>query len=120
MKKNYLKIKGIDLWARVGVLEKERKFGQLFKLDIYLWYNFDLSSKNDDLGATLDYSLIIKEIKDHSKNFSCLTIEKYSEEIIKIIHSGFKPDRIKISLTKCQPPIDGFNGKVSIVKFFEK
>tara|TARA_B100000579_G_C22780560_1_gene829044 strand:+ start:1135 stop:1521 length:387 start_codon:yes stop_codon:yes gene_type:complete len=120
MKKDYLKIKGIDLWARVGVLEKERKFGQLFNLDIYIWFNFDESSKNDDLGASIDYSIIIKKIKEHSKKFSCLTIENYSEEIIKIIQSGFNPDRIKICLTKCQPPIDGFNGKVSIVKFFEK
>ena len=36
MKKNFLKIEKIELWARVGVLEKERKFGQLFNLDILL------------------------------------------------------------------------------------
>ena len=59
-------------------------------------------------------------MKSHSKNFSCFTIEKYSDEIIKIIQRGFNPDRIKIILTKCEPPIEGFNGKVSIVKFFEK
>ena len=120
MKKNFLKIEKIELWARVGVLEQERKLGQLFNLDILLWSDFDICSKNDDIEATLDYSLIIKKVKSHSKDFSCLTIEKYSEEIMKIIQSEFNPDRIKIILTKCKPPIDGFNGKVSIVKFFEK
>jgi len=120
MKKNFLKIEKIELWARVGVLEQERKLGQLFILDILLWSDFDECSENDDIRATLDYSLIIQKVKSHSKNFSCFTIEKYSEEIIKIIQRGFNPDRIKIILTKCKPPIDGFNGKVSIVKFSEK
>jgi len=120
MKKNFLKIEKIELWARVGVLDQERKLGQLFNLDILLWSDFDECSESDDIKATLDYSLIIQKVKSHSKNFSCFTIEKYSEEIIKIIQSGFDPDRIKIILTKLNPPIDGFNGKVSIVKFFEK
>ena len=120
MKKNFLKIEKVELWARVGVLEKERELGQLFNLDILLWSDFDECSESDDIKATLDYSLIIQKVKSHSKNFSCFTIEKYSEEIIKIIQSGFDPDRIKIILTKLNPPIDGFNGKVSIVKFFEK
>ena len=120
MKENFLKIEKIELWARVGVLDHERKFGQLFNLDILLWSDFDECFENDDLKATLDYSTIIQRVKSHSKNFSCFTIEKYSEEIIKIIQSEFNPDRIKIILTKCNPPIDGFNGKVSIVRFFEK
>ena len=120
MKEDFLKIENIELWVRVGVLEQERKFGQLFNLDIFLWSNFEECSKNDDVKSTLDYSLVIEKVKSHSKNFSCFTIEKYSEEIIKIIQSGFNPDRVKIILTKCKPPIDGFNGKVSIVKFYEK
>ena len=120
MKKNFLKIEKIELWARVGVLEQERKLGQLFNLDILVWSDFNECSANDDLKSTLDYSLIIQKVKFHSKNFSCFTIEKYSEEIIKLIQREFNPDRIKIILTKCNPPIEGFNGKVSIVKFFEK
>ena len=120
MKRNFLKIEKIELWARVGVLPQERKLGQLFNLDLLLWTDFDECSENDDINATIDYSLVIQKLKSHSKNFSCFTIEKYSEEIIKIIRSGFNPDRIKINLTKCKPPINGFNGKVSIVKFFEK
>jgi dihydroneopterin aldolase len=31
----FLKIENIKLWARVGVLDEERKLGQLFSLDIF-------------------------------------------------------------------------------------
>ena len=120
MNKNFLKIEKIELWSRVGVLEQERKLGQLFNLDILLWSDFDACSKNDNLSTTLDYSLVVSKVKAHAKNFSCLTIEKYSEEILNIIKSEFNPDRIEITLTKCKPPIKGFSGTISIVKFFEK
>tara|TARA_Y100000589_G_C27109633_1_gene611649 strand:- start:345 stop:734 length:390 start_codon:yes stop_codon:yes gene_type:complete len=117
--KNFLKIEKIELWARVGVLDQERQLGQLFNLDILLWSDFDQCSMNDDLKATLDYSLIIQKVKAQAKEISCLTIEKYSEEILKMIQSEFNPDKMEITLTKCRPPIDGFNGTVSIVKFLK-
>ena len=37
----FLKIENIKLWSRVGVLDEERKLGQLFTLDIFLWTDFE-------------------------------------------------------------------------------
>ena len=115
----YLKIQNIKLWARVGVLEEERGLGQLFKLDVFLWADFESCTQNDDINKTIDYSKLIKILKDQSKKICCFTIEKYSDEIIKIINQEFQLNRIKILLTKCKPPILGFDGEVSIVRVFE-
>ena len=41
MKETYLKIQDIKFWARVGVLNNERQFGQLFSLDVCLWSDFE-------------------------------------------------------------------------------
>ena len=46
-------------------------------------------------------------------------IEKYSNEILETIDNEFKLNKIKIILTKCNPPIKGFDGKVSIVRVIE-
>ena len=115
----YLKIKDIKLWARVGVLEVERKLGQLFSLDIFLWSDFEKCTQNDDIKSTVDYSKLVEILKYQSKKICCLTIEKYSNEILKIIDEEFQLSRIKIILTKCKPPITGFDGEVSIVRVFE-
>ena len=115
----FLKIEDIKLWARVGVLDEERELGQLFTLDVHLWIDFENCTKNDDIKKTVDYSKLVKILKDHSKKIYCLTIEKYSNEILKTINKEFKPKRTKIMLTKCSPPITGFDGKVSIVRFLE-
>ena len=115
----YLKIKNIKLWARVGVLEEERELGQLFKLDVFLWADFENSTQNDDIKKTVDYSKLVEILKYQSKKISCFTIERYSDEILKIINEEFQLNRIKIILTKCNPPIIGFDGEVSIVRVFE-
>ena len=120
MKETYLKIQNIKLWARVGVLDKEREFGQLFSLDVFLWSDFEKCTFSDDINETIDYSTLISDIKVHSKNFSCKTIEKYSCEIVNLVVKRYKPARLEISLTKCKPPIIGFDGQVTIVKSYER
>ena len=112
----YLKIKDIKLWARVGVLEEERELGQLFSLDVFLWADFENCTQKDDIKSTVDYSKLVEILKSQSKKISCLTIEKYSNEILNIINEKFELNRIKIILTKCKPPIIGFDGEVSIVR----
>ena len=115
----FLKIENIKLWARVGVLDEERKLGQLFSLDIFLWTDFEKCTVSDDIKETVDYSKLVQILKDQSKKIYCFTIEKYSNAIIEIIDKEFKLSKIKIILTKCNPPIKGFDGKVSIVRILE-
>ena len=115
----FLKIENIKLWARVGVLDEERELGQLFSLDIFLWSDFENCTASDDIEKTVDYSKLVKILKFQSKKIYCFTIEKYSNAILEIIDSEFKLSKIKIILTKCNPPIIGFNGKVSIVRILE-
>ncbi len=120
MQETYLKIQNIKLWARVGVLDKEREFGQLFSLDLVLWSDFEKCALTDDVNETIDYSSLISDIKVHSKNFSCKTIEKYSSEILNLVVKRYKPNRLEILLTKCKPPIIGFDGQVTIMKSYER
>ena len=115
----FLKVKKIKLWARVGVLKEERELGQPFCLDVFLWTDFEKCTQNDDIKSTVDYSKLVGILKGQSKKIDCLTIEKYSNEILKIIDKEFKLSRIKIILTKCKPPIVGFDGEVSIVRVLE-
>ena len=115
----FLKIENIKLWARVGVLDEERELGQLFMLDIFLWTDFEKCTVNDDIKKTVDYSKLVQILKNQSKKIYCFTIEKYSNAILEVIDQEFKLSKIKIILTKCNPPITGFDGKVSIVRILE-
>ncbi len=115
----FLQIENIKLWARVGVLDEERRSGQLFSLDILLWTDFEQCTSNDDVTKSVDYSKLVEILKSQSKKIYCFTIEKYSNAILEIIGKEFQFSKIKIILTKCNPPITGFDGKVSIVRILE-
>ena len=95
----FLKIENIKLWARVGVLDEERKLGQLFSLDIFLWSDFEECTENDDVRKTVDYSKLVQILKDQSKKIYCFTIEKYSNAILEIIDQEFKISKVIIILT---------------------
>jgi len=84
-----------------------------------LWTDFEKCTLNDDIKKTVDYSKLVQILKDQSKKIYCYTIERYSNAILEIIDQEFKISKIKIILTKCYPPIIGFDGKVSIVRILE-
>ncbi len=84
-----------------------------------MWTDFEECTINDDIKRTIDYSKLVQILKDQSKKIYCYTIEKYSKEILEIIDQEFKISKIKIILTKCNPPITGFDGKVSIIRILE-
>ena len=109
-------IKGLNLWAHVGVLESERIHGQSFLLDISFWLDLDESSKLDHLDKSIDYGEVIKVIKNLSFEIKCLTIEYFSDQILNLLETLYGPVPIHIVLTKCSPPIHGFSGSVLIEK----
>ncbi len=109
-------IERLNLWSHVGVLDHERLLGQSFLLDFTIWIDLDSAALNDDLSKTADYSLAIKSIQQLSLEINCLTIEHFSERILEKIEAIYGDVPIQITLQKSRPPIDGFNGSVSITR----
>ena len=104
----------VNLWAHVGVLEKERLMGQYFLLDFSIWVDLSNAAKNDALSSTCDYSIAIKGLQQLAFSINCSTIEFFSEEILNFLEGVYGKVPIQLSLKKCNPPINGFSGSVSI------
>ena len=109
-------VKDLNLWAHVGVLEKERLLGQAFMLDFSVWIDLEVASRNDDLSKTIDYSIAIVNLQKLSSEIKCQTIEQFSEQILDLIEKCYGELPIRILLKKCSPPIKGFDGSVAIEK----
>ena len=78
-------IHDLRLWAHVGVLDHERRDGQWFQLDITLGLDLSESATSDDLSATADYSLAVLALQTLVSELSCLTIERFSEEVFEVV-----------------------------------
>lgn len=107
-------VKDVNLWAHVGVLERERLLGQNFSVDFSIWFDFSYASKHDDLSSTVDYAIAIKGLQKLAFTINCLTIEKFSDLILDFLEASYGSLPMKVLLRKCEPPIEGFRGIVEI------
>ena len=114
-------VRGLRLWAHVGVLDFERAEGQWFELDLELAVDLAEAGRSDALDLTLDYSRLITALQRQARELRCLTLEHYSERILDLIDScaaeqlgeGVKVP-VRLELRKCAAPVPGFTGLVAV------
>ena len=107
-------VRGLRLWAHVGVLEIERAHGQWFELDFSMAIALKPAGSSDGLADTLDYSLLIKALQRQARTIRCFTIEHYSEEILDLAEQTYGPVPIWLQLVKCAAPVPSFCGQVAV------
>jgi dihydroneopterin aldolase len=107
-------VRGLRLWAHVGVLEHERRTGQWFELDFSLGWEMAAAAAADDLIQTLDYSRAIQALQLQARHLNCLTLEHWSERILQLLEELYGPVPIWLELRKCQAPVPGFSGIVAV------
>ncbi len=61
-------VRGLRLWAHVGVLDVERAEGQWFELDLELAVDLARAGRSDLLVDTLDYSQLIKALQQQARS----------------------------------------------------
>ena len=107
-------VRGLRLWAHVGVQEPERQLGQWFELDFELAWDLAAAAAGDDLGSTLDYSLAITALQRQAGEIRCLTLEHWSECILDLLEDLYGPVQMALELRKCAAPVPGFGGAVAV------
>jgi len=107
-------VRGLRLWAHVGVLAHERQQGQWFEVDLTLTVNLDKAGRSDDLADTLDYSQLIAALQRQARSIRCQTLEHYSEQMLDLAETLYGAVPIALELRKCKAPVPGFNGVVAV------
>ncbi len=107
-------VRGLRLWAHVGVLTHERELGQWFEVDLALSVDLSAAALSDALSDTLDYSQLITALQQQARSIRCLTLEHYSERMLDLAQSLYGPVPITLELRKCSAPVPGFSGVVAV------
>lgn len=115
-----IQVDNLRLWAHVGVLDFEREQGQWFRVDLELHLDLSASASADSLSATADYSLGIQALQRLAAKFSCHTLEHFSERMFEVLEELYGPLPMHLQLSKCDPPIPGFAGTVSLQRWRRK
>ncbi len=112
--RSWIHLRGLRLWAHVGVLPVEREHGQWFELELRLGLDGPGAATTDDLAHTLDYGLVIRALQVQARSLVCHTIEHYSEQVLDLVVGLYGPVPIQLELRKCAVPVAGFDGDVAI------
>jgi len=107
-------VRGLRLWAHVGVLDFERAEGQWFELDLRLAFDLAPAGRSDALADTLDYSVLISALQRQALSIRCHTLEHYSESMLDLVEELYGPVPVWLELRKCQAPVSGFEGVVAV------
>lgn len=107
-------IRGLRLWAHVGVLEHERQLGQWFELDLELGWDLTPAARADDVSLSLDYGRAVTVLQQQTREIRCQTLEHWSERIFELLKELYGPVPMALELRKCHAPLPGFSGQVGI------
>ena len=100
-------IKGIQALGYHGLLEDERKNGQLFIVDAEVELDLSEAAKNDDIKKSVDYNALAILIHSEITGPAVNIIESLAHRIgIKALEAFKEIDEIKVTVHKPKAPIE--------------
>jgi dihydroneopterin aldolase/2-amino-4-hydroxy-6-hydroxymethyldihydropteridine diphosphokinase len=99
-------IKDLNLFGYHGVKESEKKDGQNFRFNIEILLNKDNFLSEDNLENTLNYSEVIKLLKDINSSQRFDLLETLSQTIAdRIMEMSSLIEKVSVKIEKTSPPI---------------
>src|SRR5712692_2538983 len=97
-------IEQLEMFARVGVPEEERKSPQRITLTITLWPLAGLHDLGDDIGRTINYSAIAQTVRESVAARRDKLIETLAEQVALHLLGTFPIAKVRIELRKFVVP----------------
>lgn len=109
-------VRGLRLWAHVGVFAAERRDGQWFEISYRIASDLSQPAQDDDLAAGLDYATGIQALQRQARGLCCRTLEHYAEAMLDCLEGCYGAVPIELELIKLAAPIPGFSGTVGVLR----
>ncbi len=114
MKRNTIVLRGIRVSANCGVSEVERTSKQPLLVDIHFRCPNQSAFHSDRLSDTVDYSAIIKQVRDIAEHQTFSLLESLTEHLCQVLFQEFPLTHLKLWVRKIQPPLERLQGSVGI------
>lgn len=95
-----LSIRQLALKTLLGTYSYEKKIKQTVVLDLELSYDSRAAAKSDDLKDTVDYSVLVEDLKTLLDSLHCHLIEFLADQICHHILSYYPFTQVRLTLIK--------------------
>ncbi len=109
-------LKGLQVFARHGVLPEEKRLGQRFALDVTAFLDLGPAGRSDDYARTVCYDALTKLVIETVTAKRFYLIEAAAEAVAGAILSAFPPvERVIVEIRKPAAAIDAVFDHVGVV-----
>lgn len=96
----------------IGINEDEREKPQDIVISVEMYMNLNPAGKSDDIGKSVNYRTVVKQLMAHAENIRRYTVEALAEDIANICFEYSDVTRVHIRVEK--PAAARFAGAVGI------
>lgn len=110
-----VKLEGMEFFAYHGYYDEEQAMGNKYNVDLSIQVDLEAPAKTDRLSDTINYEELYRLVKVEMEEPARL-LEHVAKRISEKLLATFTPiERIKISLSKFNPPLGGICRSATIV-----
>jgi dihydroneopterin aldolase len=109
-----LAVRGIEAFGHHGVLDFERRDGQVFVVDLVLALDTRDAARTDDLQDTVDYGTLVAKVKEGVESDPVDLIETLAARLADICLEDRRVRSAEITVHKPHAPIDAPFADVSL------
>ncbi len=103
---DHIDLRGIEVYAKHGVLEFEQVRAQVFRVDVSVYLDLAPAAASDHLGDTLDYGTLANEIREVVGSESHALIERVAGRVAETVLEHAIVQRAVVTVHKPDAPVD--------------
>jgi 7,8-dihydroneopterin aldolase/epimerase/oxygenase len=104
MTSDKLLIEDVRFWAQHGVSKEEQSVGAWFSVDAELTVDLRAAALSDDVGATVDYGLVMQRIVEIGTTHRVNLLERLASLMSEALLREFPASAVRLRLRKLTPP----------------
>ncbi len=112
-----LAVRGIEAVGHHGVLDFERRDGQVFVVDLVLGLDTRAAARSDDLQDTVDYGTLVAAVKKLIESDPVDLIETLAERISTVCLADERVEWSEVTVHKPDAPIEATFSDVALTIF---
>lgn len=109
-----IRLTGIEVLAKHGVLESEQRRAQVFRVDVTAQLDLQKPGWSDKLEDTLDYGALAVEIREVVGSESHALIERVATRVAEAVLNHQQVNRVMVTVHKPEAPVEVALDDVSV------
>lgn len=109
-----IELRGIEVYARHGVLEQEQEKAQVFLVDLSVFADLTPAGRSDELADTIDYRWLVEQVRETVGGESHKLIERVAHRVAQTVLGDPKTSRVVVTIHKPEAELGAVLDDVSV------